>query len=119
MKRVVRCGAWAIVALVLWWIACEAMEVEVGVGSLFVFFVVALAACFAIDFVERRTADTRMICAVVAAAVTIILWAGVETTELEVEPGVYLVTFVANFAAYFLALRRRERRVRRGCRSHK
>ena len=54
-----------------------------------------------------------MICAVVAAAVTSMIWAGVETMELEVEPGVYLVMFAATFAAYFLALRRREKRAQR------
>ena len=113
MRRVARCGGWAIAALLAWWIACEAMGAEVGIGPLSVFFVVALVTGFAIEFVERRTADPRMTSGAAAGGATIMVWAGVEMAELEIEPGVYIVMFAATFAVHFLALRTRERRAQR------
>lgn len=113
MRRVARCGGWAIAALLGWWFACEAIGAEVGIGPLFVFFVMALAMLFAIDFVEQRTADPRMLSGAAAGGATMMVWAGVEMAELEVEPGVYIATFAATFAVHFLALRTRERRAQR------
>ena len=112
MKRVALIGAGAIAVSIVWWVACEATGLEVGTGPLFVFFAAVLATCFAIDFVERRTADVRTVSGVVAGGATIMVWTGVEMADLEIEFWLYIVMFASTFAANFLALRRRERRGR-------
>ena len=113
MKRVALIGSWAIAVPILVWVACEAMGIEVGTGSLFMFFVVVFATCFATDFLHRRTVDARIASGVAAAGATIIVWAGVKMADLEIEYGVYIVMFAATFTAHFLSLRRRGSRARR------
>ena len=113
VKRVALIGAWAIAVLILVWVACEATSIEVGTGPLVVFFIVVFATCFAMDFLGRRIADARMASGVAAGAAIIIVWAGVEMADLEIENGVYIVLFAATFTAHFLGLRRRGSRARR------
>ena len=110
MKRIARIWAWAIAALIVVWVGTVATGIEIGTGSLFVFFVVVLATCFAIDFVDRRSADVRVVSGVVATGTTIMVWTVVELANLDVESGIYILTFASTFATYWLAVRRRERR---------
>ena len=72
-----------------------------------------LAASFVMDFLDRRTADARIASGIAAGCTTIIVWGGVEMAALEIENGLYIVLFVATFAARYLDLRRRDRRSRR------
>ena len=113
MKRIALIWAWAIAAVIVVWVGTVATGIEIGTGSLFVFFVVVLATCFAIDFVERRSADVRIVSGVVATGATISVWTGVEMANLDIESGIYILMFASTFAANWLALRRRERRAGR------
>ena len=115
MKRIalINTWAWAIAAVIVVWVGTVATGIEIGTGSLFVFFVVVLATCFAIDFVERRSADVRIVSGVVATGATISVWTGVEMANLDIESGIYILMFASTFAANWLALRRRERRAGR------
>ena len=113
MKRVALLAAWAVAVVIVVWVACKATGIEVGTGSLFVFFVVVIATSLAIDFLDRRTVDARVASVVTAGGATIVFWAGVEMADLDIENGPYIVLFAATFAAHFLALRRRASRARR------
>ena len=113
MKRVAQNAAWCAAALIASWIAFRAAGIEVGAGPFFLYCIVVFATCFAIDFLERRTADARIASAVVAAGTTVIVRAGVETAAVEVENGVFVLLFAVVFVMHLMWLRRRGRRARR------
>ena len=110
MKRVAQNAAWCAAALIASWIAFRVAGIEVGAGPFFLYCIVVFATGFAIDFLERRTADARTAAAVVAAGTTIIFWAAVRTANLEIENVHYVVLFASMFALHFVGLRRRRRR---------
>ena len=116
VKRIGRTGALVIAVVVLVclvWAVSEATGVEVGAGALVVFFVAMLATCLVLDFLLRRTTDARIASTIGAAGATAIAWAGVETMEVDIEAGVYIVMFASTFTAHYLWLRRMRHRARR------
>lgn len=117
-KRVALVGTGAVAFVIVTWVVSEVLGTEVATGSLFACFLVVFPTCLAVDFVSRRTAGVRTASGLaaegvtVAGGVTVMVWAGAEMTVGNIEHAVYILLFVATFAAHVLGARRRERRAR-------
>ena len=102
MKRVARLGIYAGLPLFLFWIACEVVGITVGVGALVRYSVVTFAVACAFGFLERRLPNIWIVSAGGAAATVIVCWTGLETVELNIGVGPYVVMFVSSFLAHYI-----------------
>ncbi len=105
-------GLTGAVSLVIWAVSA-AVGIHVEGVALLQFFVVVLVAGCAAHLLVRRKPNVWLESGVAASYATIVLWAGMTATGLDVGIGPYVVLFASTFVVNVVLGRKKFRVVRR------